>query len=213
MKTIVDKAIVLPDGQPIVWVSRLFGTPLAERLAGSDVFPVLIRLLDAENRRVYLVGSHEAVLRQIIDKMSNRRNFLAFAPPFFQMDRRTPIVTRMLRDIRSFSPEFVFVGLGFPKQEMVSLDVMGKLEREGLSLPLFLCVGASLEFFAGEKRRAPFWMQKVGLEWTYRLAQEPRRLWWRYLSTNTIFIGMVLKEIATRINFKSVPAAKDSKEE
>ena len=181
VEDILERAIVLPDGQPIVWSSRLYKDRLTMRLAGSDIFPKMIRLIDEREKKAYLVGASSRVLLRIIDKLKNKNNFQVYGPQYFEAENRREIVEKMIYDIENFFPDFVFVGLSFPKGEKAILDVIKTLERKEKKIPLFFCVGASLEFFAGTKKRAPLWMQKIGLEWAFRFAQEPRRLWKRFL--------------------------------
>ncbi|GAB4347712.1 MAG: WecB/TagA/CpsF family glycosyltransferase [Candidatus Abyssubacteria bacterium] len=194
---ILSRAIVLPDGMPIIWMSRLLGRDLPERLAGSDIFPGLIEELDSRQRKMYLVGATEDVLQAIVNRATHKELFKTYAPPYFQIGERSEVVERLVTDIETFSPHCVFLGLSFPKPEILSTDVLNRLEEKKMDAPLFLCVGAALEFFAGTKKRAPVWLQKVGLEWLFRLCREPKRLGWRYLATNVLFLGVIWEEIAS----------------
>ncbi len=202
VKSVLERAIVLPDGQPIVGVSKLFKGAITERLAGSDIFPKLIKMLDLQKKRVYLVGPNDLALKQLLDKMSNKNNFKVYAPPYFCLDERKNVVERVFNDINKFEADFVFVFLGFPKQEVISMDVIKKLNEAGQGLPLFFCFGASLEFFVGTKKRAPVWLQKIGCEWLYRLFKEPKRLWSRYATSIFAFLGIILQEIFDRCRYK-----------
>lgn len=197
-QSIIQRAVVLPDGQPIVWASRLLGTPLLGRLAGSDLFPEALHRLVAAGKRIYLIGPDEEVLAGVLAKAGSPQLFRTYAPPFFSPEARGEVMARMIRDVRDFQPEAVFVGLGFPKQEIVSLEMAEAMAQAGVPVPRFYCIGASLEFYAGAKRRAPMFLRRIGMEWAFRLAQEPQRLWKRYLLSIPSFLRLCLAEKGRR---------------
>lgn len=169
--------LVVPDGMPIVWASRLMGSRLKERVSGVDLIPRLAEL--AANRRygVYLLGASERSSRRASEVLKKRFPKLRIVgrhcppvAPLAKMDHET-----ILRRIERAQPDILLVAMGHPKQEQWLA-----MHRQRLRVPLCMGVGASLDFLAGEVSRAPVWMQTAGLEWLYRAAHEPRRLTQRY---------------------------------
>lgn len=169
----------LADGMPLIWAARLQGTPLPERVAGSDfIFPLCERAART-GRSVFLLGGNpgaaDAAVRELKGRFSALRVAGTCSPPFgFERDpSEVEAIRARLRDAR---PDIVLVGLGSPKQEHLIRDL-----RAVLPTAWFLGIGITFSFVAGEVRRAPPWMRRIGLEWTHRLVQEPRRLARRYL--------------------------------
>lgn len=187
-------AIVLPDGQPIVWSSRWFGAPLTARLPGSalvaELWPRLIEL----DRRCLVVATTQQIAAgaaaggTTIDTIVAPRLDLADRPAFEEfIDRCHEMVARL-------HPEFVFVTLGFPKQCNVIAGLIERGRDGSATPPWFLAVGASFEMMFGDVRRAPAWMQRIGMEWCYRFLREPRRLFRRYFIDDVAFIGLLRRE-------------------
>jgi N-acetylglucosaminyldiphosphoundecaprenol N-acetyl-beta-D-mannosaminyltransferase len=177
-------AFLLADGMPLVWWSRLGPRSLPERVAGSDLIYGMCERAAAKGHRVYLLGAAPGVAQEAADNLVKRYSGLQIAgvecPPFRQLsaDEETQQIDR----IRAARPDILFVAFGQPKGEFWIVE---RLER--LGVPVSVQVGASLDFVAGRVRRSPNWMRKTGLEWFYRLAQEPRRLARRYLD-NILFL-------------------------
>lgn len=177
-------AFVLADGMPLVWWSRLGPRPLPERVAGSDLIYGMCERAAVKGHRVYLLGAAPGVAQEAADNLVKRYPGLQIAgvecPPFRQLsdDGERQQIDR----IRAARPDILFVAFGQPKGEFWIVE---RLERMGV--PVSVQVGASLDFVAGRVRRSPTWMRKTGLEWLYRLAQEPRRLARRYLD-NIFFL-------------------------
>jgi N-acetylglucosaminyldiphosphoundecaprenol N-acetyl-beta-D-mannosaminyltransferase len=187
--------IVLPDGQPIVWASHLLGRPLAARLPGSTLFPQLWRRVVDEHRRALVIAPSPEVADGL---RSQHAEVATFVAPFFDADDGEAVddvVAECLRRIESERPEFVFIGVGFPKQELLALGIIHELADAGGSMPLFLLLGGSFDMHLGRIARAPAWMQRSGLEWFYRLSKEPRRLWRRYLVSDLAFVPLVAAEL------------------
>ncbi len=178
---------VFPDGAPIAWQERRTGSTRARRIAGPDLFAaVLDRGRDVDLRH-FLFGSTSSVLSALRRRVQGRFPGVAIvgalAPP--RGEERSP---GCLGEIAAAEPHVVWVALGAPKQELWMAD-----HAAALAPALVLGVGAAFDFHAGVKARAPRWMQEGGLEWLHRLATEPRRLGWRYLSTNMQFALWVLR--------------------
>jgi N-acetylglucosaminyldiphosphoundecaprenol N-acetyl-beta-D-mannosaminyltransferase len=186
----------LADGMPLVWASRILGSPVPEKVSGSDLFPALCKAIAGTQLRVFLLGglpgSAEGAARVLESRYPGLRITGSHCPPYgFEHD---PVEgPRAIAAVREAAPHLLFVALGAPKQELWMHD-----NRERLGVPVSIGVGGSFEFVAGMVRRAPKWMRRSGLEWLFRLGMEPRRLWKRYLVTNTRFLGIVAGQYATR---------------
>lgn len=174
----------LPDGLPVAWVLRRLGCE-TDRIAGTDGFRLLCDWGCRRGVRHFLYGGSPSVLRDL--QLRLERDFLgiaiagAISPPFRPLSDDE--LERDAAEIRDSGADLVWIGLGTPKQDLVAERL-----RALHAAPVILCVGAAFDFVAGEKRRAPRWMQQTGLEWLFRLGSEPRRLWRRYLIGNPRFV-------------------------
>jgi len=188
-----DAALVLADGWPVVTASRLLGQPLPERVTGSDLVPELLRSAQyGSPLRVFLLGAAPGVgARAAVNIASSCAGVDVagvYSPPLgFE---RCPVENdKILRMIEQARPDVLVVGLGAPKQELWVHQ-----HREQLRAKVALCVGATIDFLAGERSRAPRWLQRLRLEWLYRLLSEPRRLGRRYVRDAWVFPQMVWRE-------------------
>jgi len=183
-----DVSLSLADGMPLVWVAGLLGCPLPERVAGSDLLLPLLELAAKRGWRVYLLGgapgSAEAATRVLTDRLGV--NVVGWDDCRIASDGSDPEGGSVAR-ARAATPDLILVGLGPPKQELW-------IHRGSDSLrpAVALGVGAGIDFLAGTYKRAPRWMSRVGFEWAFRLVQEPRRLWRRYLVEGPRFGRVVL---------------------
>lgn len=182
----------LADGMSIVWAARLLGTPVPEKVSGSDLFPALCDAAAKAGVRIFLFGGRPGAAEAASERLRAMYPGLevagTYCPPFgFENDSAESAKAR--EAIRAAAPRIVFVGLGAPKQEYWMAD-----EGVRLGVPVLVGIGVSIEFVAGMVKRAPVWMQRSGLEWFYRLASEPRRLWKRYAVTNPRFVRLVLQQ-------------------
>jgi N-acetylglucosaminyldiphosphoundecaprenol N-acetyl-beta-D-mannosaminyltransferase len=177
-RILCEADLVLCDGQPLVWASRLLGNALPERVAGSDLTPRLIAQAERLGHRIFLLGASPEANAQAAARL--RKNYPrlelvgGFSPPYGPIEKmdHDEIVCR----VRAAEPDILFVSFGCPKQEQW---IAGHYRE--LGVPVCLGVGATIDFLAGRVRRAPVWMRRCGMEWSYRLLQEPRRLFRRYL--------------------------------
>jgi N-acetylglucosaminyldiphosphoundecaprenol N-acetyl-beta-D-mannosaminyltransferase len=188
-------ALVLPDGQPVVWASRWLGRPLGARLPGSELVAALFPELVAQRRRVVVVAASEEVARRVEAESPRAKAVVA---PMLQVDDPDGIdafCESCAATIAGHDAEFVFVSLSFPKPYLV---IDGLLRRLGTGAPLFLAVGASFEMRYGLVRRAPAWVQRIGMEWCFRFLQEPRRLFRRYFVDDPAFARIVWRELRRR---------------
>jgi N-acetylglucosaminyldiphosphoundecaprenol N-acetyl-beta-D-mannosaminyltransferase len=184
-------AISAPDGMPLVWVGRTLGRPV-QRVCGPDLMPALIDRSRGIGARHYFYGGAPGVAQRLADEMSTAYPGLQVAgvhsPPFRPLtsDEEAAEIA-MINETR---PDFVWIGLGAPKQDLWAFRM-----RPHLDAAVLLAVGAAFDFHSGGLRRAPAWMQRSGLEWAFRLYIEPRRLARRYLVTNTRFLSLLAREL------------------
>ena len=191
----VNKAsLVLPDGKPIVQAIRGLYNMKLERKAGMDYLPFLLRKADANKASIFIYGSsteiQNAMIKRIRVEYPNVQVVGNISPPFTNSGPSD--IGEHIRLIRSSGANFVLVSLGCPKQEKWMADYTDKIPA------VLLGVGGAFGVFAGVHKRAPVWMQKYSLEWFYRLIQEPRRMFTRYLYTNTFFLFLLAKKIIRR---------------
>jgi N-acetylglucosaminyldiphosphoundecaprenol N-acetyl-beta-D-mannosaminyltransferase len=184
-------AMVLPDGQPVVWASRWLGRPLRARLAGSTLVHEMWPRVVAEGARSVVIASSERVAALVDAEGSHCHAIVA---PMIRLDDRSGLdafVDMCATLIDEVDAEFVFVTLGYPKQFHI---IAGLLDRLPASPTTFFAIGASFDMHYGLVRRAPQWVQRIGMEWAFRLLQEPRRLFRRYLIDDPSFFRIVSRE-------------------
>jgi len=178
------------DGMPLVWSSRLQGTPLPERVAGSSVVSLIAERAAGPGLRVFLLGGNpgaaDGAARTLLSRYAGLRIAGTYCPPL-GFERDAEELERMERAVRLANPHIVLVGLGFPKQELLIQRL-----RPACPTAWWLGIGITFSFLSGEVRRAPLWMQRSGLEWVHRIAQEPRRLASRYLIHGVPFAARLL---------------------
>ncbi|MBB5032221.1 WecB/TagA/CpsF family glycosyltransferase [Prosthecobacter vanneervenii] len=190
-RILLDAHLVVCDGMPLVWASRWLGNPLPERVAGSDLVPKLLEMAQERNWSVFFLGGQKEVAEMAVRKVREKHPDLRIAgmlsPPFkplLEMDHAS-----ICAQIRSTNPDLLFVSFGCPKQE--KWIAMNYLQA---GAPVTIGVGATIDFLAGHMKRAPRWMQMIGLEWLYRLLQEPRRLFKRYATDFVVFGLAIVKQ-------------------
>jgi len=190
-RTHAGAGLVTPDGMPLLWLGRLRGFTHMNRVYGPDLMLQLCERSVAEGYRHYLYGGGEGIAQRLSEKLRERfpgiRMVGAHSPPFRPLTPEED--EEVVRRINVARPDIVWVGLGTPKQERWM-----EAHRDRLEASVLIGVGAAFDFHSGAKRQAPRWMQNSGLEWLFRLANEPRRLWRRYLVNNTWFVTLVLAE-------------------
>lgn len=193
-------AFIVADGAPLVWASRWLGTPLPERVAGSDLIFHLCEQAAQAGHRVFLLGAAEGVAALAAQRLIERYPGLQIVgtecPPFQGM---TALEEEAILDrIRQARPDLLFVAFGQPKGERWIIR-----HYERLGVPVSVQVGASLDFAAGRIRRAPRWMQKTGMEWFFRMSLEPRRLAGRYAQNAWFLARMVWRDRRRRRHHRS----------
>lgn len=199
LRAVVGAAdLVTADGAPLVWASRVAGTPLPERVAGSDLVWSLSEAAAQRGLRIALLGGTpddaarptERAARVLETRYPGLKVVGAWCPPM-GFDRDAALWNDLAERLAAAAPDLVYVGLGFPKQELVAVRLRATAPRTW-----FLGCGASIDFIAGYRRRAPKWMQRTGTEWLFRMCSEPRRLVRRYLRDDLPEAARLLAEAA-----------------
>jgi N-acetylglucosaminyldiphosphoundecaprenol N-acetyl-beta-D-mannosaminyltransferase len=179
--------LVTADGQSVVWASRLLGSRVPERVTGIDLMERLLAAADQTGYRVFILGARPEVLATALENLRERYPNLVFAGSRDGYFADTELLD-VCEEIRLARPDMLFVAMSSPRKEYF----LGE-QGETLGVPFAMGVGGSVDVIAGVTKRAPRLWQRLGLEWAYRLLQEPRRLAHRYFSTNFRFAGMVMR--------------------
>jgi N-acetylglucosaminyldiphosphoundecaprenol N-acetyl-beta-D-mannosaminyltransferase len=183
--------LVVPDGMPLVWMQKRLGAGQASRVRGNDLTINLCRYAEGAGLSVGFYGGRQEVLDAI--KVRAARDFpklkiaYAYAPPFRELSEAED--AKVVVGINDAAPDILFVGLGCPKQENWMAAHRGEVKA------VMAGVGAAFDFYAGNLREAPRWLSNIGLEWLFRLAMEPGRLWRRYLILNPRFIWLAVRQL------------------
>ncbi len=187
-------SLSLVDGKPVLWAARALGSPLPEKVSGSDFVPALMEVAARRGFGVYLLGGAPGSAEEAARELSARGvRVVGFDAPQIPAEVPAEILPPIVDAIRRASPDLVLVGLGAPKQERLAAAI-----AERVRPAVLLGVGATIDFIAGVVPRSPRWMSEAGLEWLYRLAREPRRLWRRYLLRDPEFLAIVTRQLASR---------------
>ena len=186
----VDKAAcVVADGQPLLWVAPIFRGRLPERITGIGLIDAITRTAEKEGLRIYLLGSEQYILELVAKWLKQRYpnvNICGMADGYFPESE----MASRAQAVRESRAHILFVAMGVPRQEQFIAK-----QWENLGTNIAIGVGGSFDVLAGVHKRAPVFLQRIGMEWFFRFLQEPRRLWKRYLTTNTLFIYLIGKEI------------------
>jgi N-acetylglucosaminyldiphosphoundecaprenol N-acetyl-beta-D-mannosaminyltransferase len=191
MQALSESDLRTPDGAPVAWLMRRQGAQGQRRVAGPDLMAAYMAQAAGAGDSIFLYGSTEDTLRllqaALLQRWPTLRIAGALAPPFRDLTPEED--ARVVQQINASGAGTVWVGLGCPKQELWMAAHRGRVQA------VMVGVGAAFEFLSGQQRRAPHWMRNAGLEWLFRLVREPRRLWRRYLLTNTVFIVSAAKQV------------------
>jgi N-acetylglucosaminyldiphosphoundecaprenol N-acetyl-beta-D-mannosaminyltransferase len=203
-RDVMDGAdLVTPDGMPLVWALRLLGVGGATRVYGPDLTPILCERAAALGIPVGFYGGAPEVLEDLTANLLRRYPALqvaySYSPPFRPLTPGEEV--QVIDSINRSGARLLFVGLGAPKQEQWMAAQKGRVEA------VMLGVGAAFDFLAGRKRQAPKVLQRLGLEWLFRLLNEPRRLWRRYLYRNPRFVALFMVQLIGRTQAEVQPAA------
>ncbi|MED3820742.1 WecB/TagA/CpsF family glycosyltransferase [Priestia aryabhattai] len=188
--------LTLVDGAPIFLLSKVFRKPLVEKVSGSDLTPEILKLAQTNNYRVFIFGSMPGVAELAIQKIKSENNYnfpISSYSPEFGFEKSEEDLQKCINLINDFRPDILLVSLGSPKGEMFIFNNLDKI-----SAPFSIQIGASIDFIAGNIKRAPAWMQKLSLEWFYRFLKEPKRMFKRYFLNDSYFLVVVIKELLKR---------------
>lgn len=192
----IGAAAIYADGKPLVMLSALVGQRLPGVVPGSDLVPEIFHEATRTKRciSVYLLGAGpgvgELAAQEIAKTWGPWVQVVGTCSPDFGFENRAEENRRIIADINKWNPDVLVVGLGAPKQE-----IWVHTHQHAIRAGVALCVGATIDFLAGNKKRAPTWIRRIAMEWAYRLAQEPRRLAKRYLHDFIVFPRLVAREL------------------
>lgn len=193
LREIINRCdLINADGMPVVWASRMLGTPLKERVAGIDLFEALMVRAAERGWRVFLLGAREEVVAKVRSIYEARHPELVIAGHrngYWQPGEEEAVAEQ----VRAARADLLFVAISSPMKERF----LGRWQAH-MRVPFAMGVGGSFDVAAGLVKRAPRWMQRIGLEWFYRFLQEPRRMFRRYFIDDMAFVGMLGGELAAR---------------
>lgn len=181
--------LINADGQSIVWASRFLGKPLPERVAGVDLMQNLVILAAEKSYKCFFLGAKEEVVRKVVDIYSERYGpsiIAGYCNGYFSEKEQLSVA----KQIAESGANMLFVAITSPRKENFLYEYRANMSNINFTMG----VGGTFDVIAGNIKRAPVWMQKLGMEWFFRFIQEPRRMWYRYLRGNSEFIWIVLKE-------------------
>jgi N-acetylglucosaminyldiphosphoundecaprenol N-acetyl-beta-D-mannosaminyltransferase len=195
-QNVINEAdLVTPDGMPLVWSLKLEGVKEASRVYGPDLTPCVLKAAEEQGVPVGFYGGSSFVLDRLLERVE--REYPRLKVVFAQSPPYRPLTAEEDRNVvkvmRRSGVRVLFVGLGCPKQERWMAEHRGRINA------VMLGVGAAFDFLAGSKRQSPRWMQAIGLEWLFRLATEPKRLWKRYMKHNPRFVVLMAAQLASRL--------------
>lgn len=195
------------DSQIVMYASRILGTPLKQKISGSDLFPAFYTYhKHNEDVKIFLLGAGEGVARKAQEKINSKvgRNIIvASHSPSFSFENNDRECMEIVEMINCSEATVLAIGVGAPKQERWIVKYKNKLPR----IKIYLALGATIDFEAGNLQRAPKWMSHVGFEWLYRLVSEPKRLWKRYLLEGMPFFWLILQQ---KLNLYNMPIIDES---
>ncbi|MGQ1891993.1 WecB/TagA/CpsF family glycosyltransferase [Thermophagus sp. OGC60D27] len=187
-KSVLEADIINADGMAVVWASRFLGKALPERVAGIDLMLKLVEMAHEEGYKCFFLGAKEEVVKKVVEVFKEKYSekiIAGYRNGYFNEEEEEEVV----KQIANSGAHMLFVAISSPKKE-----VFVNKYKDIMNVPFVMGVGGSFDVVAGITKRAPLWMQKIGMEWFYRFIQEPRRMWKRYLIGNSKFIWLVLKE-------------------
>lgn len=187
-ESVVNSDIISADGQSVVWASKLLGRPVTERVSGIDLMTNLVKLAHGQKYKIFLLGAREEVVLSVVNlygRLYGKEIIGGYRNGYYKEEEEAEVADQ----IAGSGAQMLFVAMSSPKKELFLSRY-----KAVLGVPFIMGVGGSFDVISGRTRRAPRWMQISGLEWLYRVSQEPGRLWKRYLTTNCVFLYLVTKE-------------------
>jgi glycosyltransferase, WecB/TagA/CpsF family len=192
LKKITNEAdLTLVDGKPLIWISKWHKNPVKAKISGSDLVPELCKIASEKGYSIFIVGGKEGIAdkaKKNLEKDLPQIKVVGMYSPPFGFEKNYEELNKINKMISSFHPDIVIACFGCPKQEKWIYENYKKYDAI-----ISICAGATVDFLAGNVTRAPKWMREWGLEWMYRLLQEPKRLFKRYLVDDVKIIGLILK--------------------
>lgn len=183
--------MVLVDGKPLVWISKLHGKPLKAKISGSDLVPLLCEVAAEKGYKIFIIGGKDGIAEQAKEKLENRLPKIkivgTYAPPF-GFEKNESELDKINQMISEAHPDLLIACFGCPKQEKWIYENIEKYNAK-----VSVCAGATVDFLAGNVKRAPRWMSDHGLEWFYRFTQEPKRMFKRYFVDDTKIVKLIFK--------------------
>lgn len=196
-KLIMNADLINADGQSVVIASKWLGSPIKERVSGVDLMENLVSLAYKKNYKIFFFGAKEEIVQTVVKNYSKKYSssiIAGYRNGYFSKDDEATIAG----EIKKSGANIVFIGISSPLKEQFVHQYKNRMGSN-----LLMGVGGSFDVVSGNISRAPLWMQKAGLEWFYRFLQEPRRMWKRYLYTNSMFLWLVLTEKLLKSNSKT----------
>lgn len=192
LKKIVDDAdLVLTDGKPLIWISKLHGNQIKEKISGSDLVPLLCKKASEKGYRIFLLGGKEGVAEQAAENLKKTYSEIkiagTYAPPL-GFEKNEEELKKINQLISMAQPDLLIACFGCPKQEKWIYE-----NYQNYDAKVSVCAGATIDFLAGNVKRAPRWMSEHGLEWFYRFLQEPKRMFKRYFVDDVKIIKLIWK--------------------
>ncbi|MFH1878208.1 MAG: WecB/TagA/CpsF family glycosyltransferase [Candidatus Omnitrophota bacterium] len=192
-----DSDLNIVDGQPLLWIARLFGTPVKQRFGGIDIIDAVMPVSEKKGYGIYFLGGKKEILDEVVEKYKKMYPALKIAGTrdgYWKAEEEAGVVKK----IKESGADIIFFAMSSPRKE----EFLKKNMIE-MGVPFVAGVGGAFDVISGRTKRAPVWVQKIGMEWFYRILQEPGRLWKRYFFSNTLFAWIVIREAARRFIFKT----------
>ena len=190
-KVYANASLILTDGKPLLWIAKWYGTPIKEKISGSDLFPLLCKMAAEKGYTMFFLGAAEGVAAKAAENLMKRYKGLqvvgTYSPPY-GFENNPKEMNKIKAMIKKVHPHMLIVGLGCPKQEKFMY-----YHCKELGVPISFGLGASFDFEAGNIKRAPKWMADHGLEWLFRITQDPKRMAKRYLVDDLKIFSLAIK--------------------
>ncbi|HFD8692128.1 TPA: WecB/TagA/CpsF family glycosyltransferase [Clostridium perfringens] len=192
LKVYNNADLIVTDGMPIIWYSKIIKRPIKEKISGSDLFPKICELSAQKGYKIFLLGASEGVAdiakKKLQDKYKGLNIVGVYSPKYGFEDDEIEL-NKIINIVKKSNTDILAVGLGAPKQEKFIFKY-----KDILQVPLSLAIGATIDFEAGNVKRAPKWMQNSGLEWFYRLIKEPKRMYKRYILDDRRILRLMIND-------------------
>jgi len=191
-EALLNTDVLVPDGIGIVMADRLLKKGSVNRITGSDLHEFLLKKLNEISGKVFYLGASSSTLKKIEDRLAKeypKIEFDGYSPPY-KAEFSAEENNEMIAAVNDFQPHVVFVGMTAPKQEKWAYQ-----HKEQLNTNIIVSIGAAFDFYGGTVKRSPKWLQNIGLEWFFRLIQEPKRMWKRCVVTSTLFFYDIFREL------------------